>query len=471
MQRVRPSLPPGPLALEPGARDILARQHRESLERGEYPAAFGSAEWQQTPPKAYQLRGTAAVISVGDVIFPRYSPDLEAFGIPSAEGVARAVRRAAADSAVSTIVLDIDSPGGSVFGIPEAADALFAVRNTKRIVAVANHVALSAAYWLAAQAHELIVTPAGVVGGVGVADAHTDTSRAREKAGIKTTLVAAGAFKTERASEFPLSAEARAEMQRGVDRYYSMFLSAVARGRGVSAAHVANRFGEGRALLAQDAVRVGAADRVGTLDEVLAELRAGGRAAPVAPRAEYGNALATEAARRAVSETVIAAWAAWNRAPTALVLAVPKGASLARWASCVHEAGHVVACLALGGTVPHVRANGEGGTGLTEIRLANTSAELNIAVTVAGGTAEWLFAPHRGDPFAPEGSAKTDLELLRAEVGASAPDLAHGRRAAAHLLRSNAGAVHRVALELAARSALAGGDVTRAAGALQTFPA
>lgn len=470
MKRARPSLPPGPLALEPGAIGFLVRQHRDSIERGNFPAAFGSGEWRTQPGKPYQLRGTAAVIPVGDVIFPRYSPDLEEFGIPSAEGIARAVQRAVADSAVSAIVLDIDSPGGAIFGLPEAAEAVFAARSAKRVIAVANHVAASAAYWLASQANELVVTPAGTVGSVGVLNAHADFSRALDRAGLKVTYVTAGEFKAERAGEFPLNAEARAEMQREVDRYYGMFVNAVARGRGKSAAHVRERFGEGRMLLAQDAVRVGAADRVGTLDDVLAELRTGGKVASARVEHQTGDAFATEAVKRMVSETVLAAWAGWGRAPVALVFAVPKGVHPERWASCVHEAGHTVACLALGGTVPHVRANSEAESGATEIRLPNSSAELDIAVTLAGGAAERLFAPHRGDPFAPEGSAKLDIEIIHERIGACALDLAYGRLAAGNLLRSNVGAIQRVALALEARGSLAGDDVTRAVGKLQTLP-
>jgi hypothetical protein len=48
-----------------------------------------------------------------------------------------------------------------------------------------------------------------------------------------------------------------------------MFVGAVAAGRGVSAAKVLANFGQGRMVLAQDAVAAGMADRVATLDQVL----------------------------------------------------------------------------------------------------------------------------------------------------------------------------------------------------------
>ena len=48
-----------------------------------------------------------------------------------------------------------------------------------------------------------------------------------------------------------------------------MFVKAVAQQRGVSQAAVREGMGQGRSLLATDAVKAGLADRVGTLDDVL----------------------------------------------------------------------------------------------------------------------------------------------------------------------------------------------------------
>jgi hypothetical protein len=56
-----------------------------------------------------------------------------------------------------------------------------------------------------------------------------------------------------------------------IDGYYEMFVKAVARGRGVKADAVRNGFGEGRTLMATDAIAQGLADDTATLDAVLAE--------------------------------------------------------------------------------------------------------------------------------------------------------------------------------------------------------
>lgn len=197
------------------------------------------------------------------------------------------------DDQVAAIVLDVDSPGGSVDLVPETAAKIRAATAKKNVVAVANTRAASAAYWLASQASELVVTPSGAVGSIGVYAAHEDLSRAYQMEGITTTLVVAEAspYKTEGNPFGPLSDEARAEIQRKVDAYMGMFLDGVAAGRGVDAGRVDASFGQGRMLLAADAVKNGMADRVATLEQTVQRLvGAGGGVARPRARAQMAAA-------------------------------------------------------------------------------------------------------------------------------------------------------------------------------------
>ncbi len=65
-------------------------------------------------------------------------------------------------------------------------------------------------------------------------------------------------------------------MQARVDDYYSTFVRAVARNRGVKIADVTGGFGEGRVVGATQAVKLGMADRVESFEQTLARLGAGG---------------------------------------------------------------------------------------------------------------------------------------------------------------------------------------------------
>lgn len=199
------------------------------------------------------------------------------------------VRAMVAEPTVDGIVLEFDSPGGEVFGVPEAAAAIRDLAAVKPIVAHANSVAASAAYWLASACSELWVTPSGEVGSIGVYCAHVDESKALEAEGIVVTLISAGKYKVEGNPLEPLGDEARAAMQLPVDLFYSMFTRDVAKGRGVSPKKVQGGFGEGRMVAAAAAVEQGMADKVGTLEDAIRRASSLGRSSRSAPAAVRGS--------------------------------------------------------------------------------------------------------------------------------------------------------------------------------------
>lgn len=220
--------------------------------------------------------GAIAVLPVYGVLMQRIDMISAMSGGTSTERIARDFRQLMADPNVGTIVLDVDSPGGGVYGIAELAEEIFHARADKRIVAVANSMAASAAYWLATAADELVVTPGGEVGSIGVYMVHEDWSAAYEMAGVKPTLIKYGENKAEGISIEPLSDASKASFQGRVDEYGAMFTNAVARHRGTSAGDVSKQFGQGRMVGAKQAVKLGMADRVGSLQDTLMRLSGAG---------------------------------------------------------------------------------------------------------------------------------------------------------------------------------------------------
>lgn len=191
------------------------------------------------------------------------------FGGTSTEAFAQVFRGVMHDPNVKAVVIDVNSPGGTVAGVPELADVIFEARGAKPVIAVANALAASAAYWIAAQADELVITPSGGVGSVGVFAMHEDFSKFLEMEGVDVTLLHAGRRKIEANHFEPLGDEARAAIQDDLDRIHGEFIAALARGRGVSEATVRADFGEGRVIAAEQAVALGMADRVGTLEDAI----------------------------------------------------------------------------------------------------------------------------------------------------------------------------------------------------------
>ena len=250
-------------------------------------AASGPQPAAARPTPGARSVGLVQVIPLVGTIFPRGGGFwAELFGGASAERFAAAVRQAANDPAVSAIVLDVDSPGGSVAGITEAAAVVRDATTQKPVVAIANSLAASAAYWIASAATELMVTPSGEVGSIGVFAAHEDISAALDHAGIKVNLISAGKYKTDGNPYTPLSDEARAAIQASVDRYYGMFVADVARGRNSTPDAVQAGFGEGRTVGAQEARRQGMADAVGTFDDAVQRAAQLARKASRTPAAE-----------------------------------------------------------------------------------------------------------------------------------------------------------------------------------------
>ena len=199
--------------------------------------------------------------------------DISGPGSTSTQKFTSALRQVLANDTVGQILIDIDSPGGSVYGVAELASEIVKARAQKPVVAVANSLAASAAYWIGCSAGEFYVTPGGEVGSIGVWQAHFDYSKALEEEGVKPTLISAGKFKVEGNPYVPLDPEAQAFMQSRVNDYYNAFIKAVAKGRGVSAADVQGGMGEGRVLGADAALDAKMVDGVATFDDVLARMQ------------------------------------------------------------------------------------------------------------------------------------------------------------------------------------------------------
>lgn len=179
-----------------------------------------------------------------------------------------AIEMAVDDPGCPAIVLRIDSPGGTVAGAFELADRIYEARKAKPIYAVADGAAHSAAYLIASQATEVLMTRTGSVGSIGVRVAHTDMSEALAQAGIRVTIITSGSHKADGSPTQPLSASARAAIQEQVDTFAQMFFDAVARGRGIPARAVADL--EAGVFVGEDLpVRYRLIDGVMTLDEVL----------------------------------------------------------------------------------------------------------------------------------------------------------------------------------------------------------
>lgn len=221
--------------------------------------------------RPYRTQGGIAFIPIIGSLANRGAYIGASSGITSYEGVGAQFRMAADDSSVHSVVMDIDSPGGEATGMFRLANLVRQIRATKRIVAFVDDMAASAAYGIASQAHEIVVSPSSIVGSIGVVLTHVDRSAEMEKAGRKVTLIHAGAHKVDGHPFGPLSEQVRSDLQNEVLGFYSQFLDTVVAGRPRLTRKAAQET-EAKTFIGQAAIAAGLADRIGTLDSVVADL-------------------------------------------------------------------------------------------------------------------------------------------------------------------------------------------------------
>lgn len=220
--------------------------------------------------KVTMREGGVAVIPVTGPVF-RYANLFTAIsGATSTQVLASDIQAALDNPYVKAIVLEFDTPGGVATGIGELADLIAAGRARKPIKAYVDGMAASAGYWLASACTEIVTSETGIVGSIGVVMSYMDTRERDAKAGVKAVEIVSSQSPDKRID--PASDEGRAKVQAMVDALADVFVSAVAKNRGVKPATVLSDFGQGGVLVGKDAVKAGMADRIGSLESVIAEL-------------------------------------------------------------------------------------------------------------------------------------------------------------------------------------------------------
>lgn len=240
----------GILAIEPSALDVVFELETAS------------------PPR---LSGTTAIVPIRGPLCTYAGQDW----CDSYEGIIERVR-GALDAGARAVVLDFDSPGGIAMGMIDAAVSVRAMADARgaRLVAHAQGLLCSAAYGLAATCHEIVTSATAIVGSVGVVEVMTSASRQAQALGLDARVVGSGKRKGDTHPASPLADDAVAATQERVDALASVFFDHVAKHRGVSASAIAAL--EAGVFVGARAVDVGLADRVGSLDEVIASLAASG---------------------------------------------------------------------------------------------------------------------------------------------------------------------------------------------------
>ena len=211
-------------------------------------------------------RDGVAIIPVTGPLFRYANLFTMISGASSYELIARDFTVALENPQIKGIILDIDSPGGEVNGVSELSNMVFAARGKKPVVAYASGDAASGAYWIASAADEIVVSETSALGSIGVVGMY------QGKSGKSTEAVEIVSSQSPHKRLDPTTDDGRSRLQIRIDSMADVFIETIARNRNVSAENVQNHYGGGDVMIGAKAVSAGLADRVGSLEGLIAEL-------------------------------------------------------------------------------------------------------------------------------------------------------------------------------------------------------
>ena len=210
--------------------------------------------------------GVAMVFMAGPMMKGRSK-----YGGTSTIDTRRAIRAATKARGVESIMLHVDSPGGHAAGTMELAEEVERAAAVKPVHAHIDDLGASAAVWGIAPATRVTVNRAGKVGSIGVFSVVEDWSKAYDEAGVKVHVISTGDYKGAFVEGTEVTEGQIAYLRGLVEHTNDLFLSTVAKGRGLSREQV-EASADGRVYPAPEALKRGLVDAVESWDAAMAAI-------------------------------------------------------------------------------------------------------------------------------------------------------------------------------------------------------
>jgi len=187
--------------------------------------------------------------------------------------------KAADDSDVAAVVLRINSPGGAVGTSDTMYDEVlkFRKKTGKPVIASAQELDASGAYYVSCACDKILVHPAGIMGSIGVIFEDFDISQTLTLLGVRPETIKSAPMKDIGSPYKHMTPEEREVLQALVDDYFARFKGIVMANRPIKTQEDLAKVDDGRVCTGEEAVRLHLADDVGRLDDavVLAQQMAG----------------------------------------------------------------------------------------------------------------------------------------------------------------------------------------------------
>ncbi|OAL81445.1 peptidase S49 [Acinetobacter sp. SFB] len=227
-----------------------------------------SCSTSSTDPTATTSSHIAVVDIIGTIAADKQS-------VNSTDTV-KALKKAFENKQSKAVVLNINSPGGSPVQSDEIWQEIQYLKKAhadKKLYAVIGDTGASGAYYIASAADEIIVNPSSLVGSIGVIMPNYGVTGLMQKLGVEDRTMTSGENKALLSMTQPVDAAQKAHVQAVLDNVHDHFINAVKQGRGKKLKSQDPAIFSGLFWTGDQAVKLGIADRTGSLNTLKRELK------------------------------------------------------------------------------------------------------------------------------------------------------------------------------------------------------
>ena len=227
-----------------------------------------SCSTSTTDPTATTSSHIAVVDIIGTIAADKQS-------VNSADTV-KALKKAFENKQSQAVVLNINSPGGSPVQSDEIWQEIQYLKKAhtgKKLYAVIGDTGASGAYYIASSADEIIVNPSSLVGSIGVIMPNYGVTGLMQKLGVEDRTMTSGENKALLSMTQPVDGAQKAHVQGVLDNVHDHFINAVKQGRGNKLKSQDPAIFSGLFWTGDQAVKLGIADRTGSLNTLKRELK------------------------------------------------------------------------------------------------------------------------------------------------------------------------------------------------------
>jgi len=194
----------------------------------------------------------------------------------NSEDTNKALKRAFEAKNSQAIVLNINSPGGSPVQSDEIWQEIRYYKQQypeKKVYALIGDMGASGAYYIASAADEIWVNPSSLVGSIGVIMPNYGVMGLAQKLGVEDRTLTSGDNKDILSMTKPVNPAQREHVQAVLDNVHSYCIAAVKEGRGKRLKSNDPAIFSGLFWSGEQAVKLGVADRTGSINSLKRELK------------------------------------------------------------------------------------------------------------------------------------------------------------------------------------------------------